>query len=136
MERSGERLTDGDTADRKDALLQAMSGAKDIAAMRTLLRRYICLRLRLPADTRESNLYNLVVYSVKLRMPGTDTRRLEARLAATDCHQTSYVVGRKTLLMMEIERGLNVCLTPEQAKQAQQLEAYADLLWEEMRHGC
>jgi hypothetical protein len=127
-------MTDIEAVADTEALLKAMRSAEDAAAMLVLLRRYVYLRLRLPPDTQENNVYNLVVYSVKLRLPGTDGKRLEARLATTDCHQTSYVVSRKTLLMMEIEQGLGVSLTPEQAKQAKRLETYAELLWEVMRH--
>lgn len=98
------------------------------------LRAYILFRLGLPEDTRERSLYRLVVYSVKLRMPGTDARQLEERLATADCHQTSYVVSRKNLLMMEIERGLNVRLSPEALDRIVTTEDYADALWETMSH--
>ena len=104
------------------------------SAFTEALRAYILFRLSLPEDTRERSLYRLVVYSVKLRMPGTDARQLEERLATTDCHQTSYVVSRKNLLMMEIERGLNIRLSPEALDRIVTTEDYADALWETMSH--
>ena len=67
-------------------------------------------------------------------MLGTDARQLEERLATTDCHQTSYVVSRKNLLMMEIERGLNIRLSPEALDRIVTTEDYADALWETMSH--
>lgn len=104
------------------------------SAFTEALRAYILFRLGLPEDTHERSLYRLVVYSVKLRMPGTNARQLEERLATTDCHQTSYVVSRKNLLMMEIERGLNVRLSPEALDRIVTTEDYADALWETMSH--
>ena len=104
------------------------------SAFTEALRAYILFRLSLPENTRERSLYRLVVYSVKLRMPGTDAQQLEERLATTDCHQTSYVVSRKNLLMMEIERGLNIRLSPEALDRIVTTEDYADALWETMSH--
>lgn len=118
----------------KAAAMQALLDSQDDAAFTRALRAYILLRLQLPQDTREMSLYRLVVYSVKLRMPGMDAKRLEERLATTDCHQTSYVVSKKNLLMMEIEKALGAKLSPEALDHIETTDDYAKALWEATGH--
>lgn len=119
----------------KELRMQAMRACRDREAFHSALCAYIFFRLNLPGDTRESSLYRLVVFSVKLRMPGMDAKRLEARLATADCHQTSYVVSKKNLLMMEIERGLGVRLDAGTLDHIETTADYARALWEAMQHG-
>ena len=118
----------------KAAQMREILAAEDEAAFSRALRGYILLRLNLPADTKEASLYRLVVFSVKLRMPGMDAKRLEERLATTDCHQTSYVVSKKNLLMMEIERALAVKLSFDTLDHIETTDDYAKALWEAMCH--
>lgn len=118
----------------KAAYMREMLAAADEAAFSCALRGYILLRLNLPDDTKEASLYRLVVFSVKLRMPGMDAKRLEERLATTDCHQTSYVVSKKNLLMMEIERALAVKLSFDALDHIETTDDYAKALWEAMCH--
>lgn len=118
----------------KASLMQSLLDARDFSAFSAALRAYILLRLQLPEDTRELSLYRLVVYSVKLRMPGIDAARLEERLATTDCHQTSYVVSKKNLLMMEIEKALSAKLAPETLDHIETTDDYTKALWEAIHH--
>ncbi len=92
------------------------------------MRDYILCRLGLPQETKETNLYYLVLYSVRIRMPDEDLKTLESRLATVDCHQTSYIVSKKTLLMMEIERGLSKHVSPDDADCADDIDKYAEVL--------
>lgn len=110
--------------------IQMLLSAQDAQSFAQALRVYILIRLKLPEKIREASLYGLVVYSVKLRVPGIDAKRLEERLATTDCHQTSYVVSKKNLLMMEIEKMIGVHLTPETLDHIETTDDYAAALWE------
>lgn len=119
-------MTESDRKKRFDAML----GARDKNVFRALLRDYILCRLGLPAETKETNLYYLVLYSVRIKMPDEDPKTLESRLATVDCHQTSYIVSKKTLLMMEIEHGLSKHVSSDDAVYADNIEKYAEVLWE------
>ena len=113
----------------REKQLDIMKEARDIASFSGALTGYILGRLGLPPETQENNLYYLVLYSVRLKMPGEDVATLESRLSTVDCHQTSYIVSKKTLLMMEIERGLALHITPEEAEYAEDIPKYAEILW-------
>lgn len=91
---------------------------------------YCKKRLNLPLDTQVKSLYYLVLYSVRLLMKDEDVKTLESRLATIDCHQTSYIVSKKTLLMMEIERLLNVKIDLSELDKCDDIEYYAKQLWE------
>ena len=99
------------------------------------LKEYVLFRLGLPEDTRETNIYLLVLYSVRIKMPDEDVKTLESRLATVDCHQTSYIVSKKTLLMMEIEREIDVHISPEESEKAETIPLYADALWRRKNDG-
>ena len=113
----------------RSLLAQAMRDASSEAHLYSSLRNYIIGRLELPEDTKENNLYYLVLYSVRLKMPNEDVATLESRLATVDCHQTSYIVSKKTLLMMEIEREYGASITADAACEVSSVEEYAKALW-------
>ncbi len=112
----------------REKQLRLMAEATDSAAFCALLREYILSRLGLPPETKEDNIYYLVLYSVRIKMPDEDVKTLESRLATVDCHQTSYIVSKKTLLMMEIERGLSVSISADDAEYAEDIPKYAEVL--------
>lgn len=118
-----------EAAAKRAEMLEKMRTATDFNAFSRALYEYICMRLSLPAGTKERDLYRLVVYSVKLRMKDVDTERLEERLATVDCHQTSYVVSRKNLMMMEIEKGIGVRMPAEMLDDVRTADDYAHALW-------
>ena len=118
---------------KNDAVLQAvekMKNSRDAVGFADALNSYILFRLGLPFDTKEKNIYYLVLYSVRIKMPSEDIKTLESRLATVDCHQTSYIVSKKTLLMMEIEQTLGVSIPAEKAADADDDDSYSALLWE------
>lgn len=117
---------------RMEAMRQSLSQE---AAFREAVARYLFHRLQLPEDTRERNLYRLVIYSVKRKMPGIDLIRLEERLATEDCHQTTYVVSKKHLLMLEIESALEIHLRDEDVENIQTVDDFADALRATWRTG-
>ena len=110
-------------------LAEKLASAADEAEFSKALFDYIIGRLELPRQTREKDIYLLVLYSVRLKMPNEDIKTLESRLATVDCHQTSYIVSKKTLLMMETEQIAGAHLSPEEAGEISDTDEYAAALW-------
>lgn len=117
---------------RMEAMRQSLSHE---SAFREAVARYVLCRLQLPEDTRERNLYRLVIYSVRRKMPGMDITHLEERLATEDCHQTTYVVSKKHLLMLEIETALDVHLRDEDVENVETVDDFARALHAAWRSG-
>ena len=124
-------MTDTD----REKLISDMKSAKSADGLFAPLYEYVKNRLELPSGTKETDIYRLVLYSVRLKMPGEDVKTLESRLATVDCHQTSYIVSKKTLLMMEIERALGATVSADDATSATSVEKYAKVLWEALENG-
>lgn len=122
------------TETEREKFISDIRSAGDPDAFFASLFNYIKTRLELPLDTKETNIYYLVLYSVRLKMPNEDVKTLESRLATVDCHQTSYIVSKKTLLMMEIERLLGVAVSADDATSAETVGSYAAVLWEAMKN--
>ena len=123
------------TDTEREKLISDMKSAKSADGLFAPLYEYVKNRLELPGGTKETDIYRLVLYSVRLKMPGEDVKTLESRLATVDCHQTSYIVSKKTLLMMEIEREIDVHISPEESEKAETLPLYADALWRRKNDG-
>ena len=119
----------------REELIYEMKSAKSADDLFAPLFKYIISRLGLPERTKETDIYYLVLYSVRLKMPNEDVKTLESRLATVDCHQTSYIVSKKTLLMMEIERALGATVSADDATSATSVEKYAKVLWEALENG-
>lgn len=122
------------TETEREKFISDIRSAGDPDAFFASLFNYIKTRLELPLDTKETNIYYLVLYSVRLKMPNEDVKTLESRLATVDCHQTSYIVSKKTLLMMEIERLLGVAVSADNATSAETVGSYAAVLWEALKN--
>lgn len=117
--------------------LALVQEANDASAFAEALKQYLLLRLRLPSDVCEDRITRLVVFSVKMQMPGVTF--VEEKLAGSDCHQTSYVTKKKCLLMMETERNLGAVLSDEALNRVETVSDYAEALWHakgEMMDGC
>lgn len=123
------------TDTEREKLISDMKSAKSADGLFAPLFEYVKSRLELPNGTKETDIYRLVLYSVRLKMPGEDVKTLESRLATVDCHQTSYIVSKKTLLMMEIERALGATVSADDATSATSVEKYAKVLWEALENG-
>ena len=119
----------------RDELVENMIKADNKSDFLAAVKKYIFFRLELPEGPRETNIYLLVLYSVRIKMPNEDVKTLESRLATVDCHQTSYIVSKKTLLMMEIEREIDVHISPEESEKAETIPLYADALWRRKNDG-
>lgn len=99
-----------------------------------LLRGYVLDRLGLPESVRETDLYELCVLSIKLRLHSLDAAAaedLEERLKKYDCHQTEAAVQKKVLLLMHVERLLAV--PPAHGGSIRTMEELSRYLYENVR---
>ena len=82
-----------------------------------VLKAEILRRLHLPV-LEEDNLMNLVIISVKLQTLGVSEQSLMESVDKYDCHQIGLVAKKKALLLLSIERDLEVCLDDDEAVEA------------------
>lgn len=114
--------------ERKE-FIEIMKQSKAYDEFENNVYKYILYRLALPDQTKEQSIYYLVLYSVRLKMPDEDVKTLESRLSTVDCHQTSYIVSKKTLLMMEIEKELGASIDYDDLDKSDNVKYYANVLW-------
>lgn len=82
----------------------------------TVLRKAILYKLMIESD--EDNLRNLVVLSIKSadkRVAGLSEEAIRQQITKYDCHQTSLVVQKKALLLIFIEKELDIHLSDDEA---------------------
>ena len=94
-----------------------------------LLKAAILQRLRLPS-LEEDNLMNLVILSVKMQTLGVSERKLLNSVDKYDCHQIGLVAKKKALLLLGIERDLDVHLDDDSAVGAKTVRDLCALLYE------
>ena len=81
------------------------------------LKAEILKRLHLPV-IEEDNLMNLVILSVKLQTHIVSEQSLIESVDKYDCHQIGLVAKKKALLLLGIEKDLEVCLDDDEAVEA------------------
>ena len=111
-------------------LLNQLDNVKSYSEFYNCIYNYCLRRLNLPNETKVKSMYYLVLFSVRIMMKEEDVKTLESRLATIDCHQTSYIVSKKTLLMMEIERILGVKIDISEVDKCDDVNYYINRLWE------
>ena len=94
-----------------------------------LLKAAILQRLRLPS-LEEDNLMNLVILSVKMQTLGISEKNLLNSVDKYDCHQIGLVAKKKALLLLGIERDLDVHLDDDSAVGAKTVRDLCALLYE------
>ena len=94
------------------------------------VHRYVCRRFQLEEDTSETDLYKLAVASIRKLKPGLTQKRVEELLAGSDCHQTTYAVQKKILIMMELERLMDVQISQDKVETIQTTKQCADIIYE------
>ena len=97
-----------------------------------LLKAEILRRLRLP-DLDEDDLMNLVILSVKLQTIAVSDQSLLESVDKYDCHQIGLVAKKKALLLLGIEKDLEVCLDDDEAVGAKTVKDLCTLILEEVR---
>lgn len=115
-----------------DEKLIEIKNASDFDEFYSKIYSYLLYRLELPSETQLKSIYYLVVYSLKRKMPDEDLSTLESRIGRADCHQTSYVVSKKALLMMEIEKALGVKIGTENVIYSDDFDYYTNVLWKKL----
>lgn len=102
------------------------------------IKRYVYARFLLPDDCQENDLYRLSVESIRMLSGGkAQEAELIRRLAKPDCHKTSSAVQKKVLLIMGIEKQLDINLQDEEAEKIDTLEELSEAVfcsWEKKRH--
>lgn len=71
-----------------------------------LIRQVVLMKLQLPLNVEEINIYKLCVLSIKLQA-GEMTEDIVNRINKFDCHNIDAAVKKKVLLIMWLERQLN-----------------------------
>lgn len=71
-----------------------------------LIRQVVLMKLQLPLNVEEINIYKLCVLSIKLQA-GKMTEDIVNRINKFDCHNIDAAVKKKVLLIMWLERQLN-----------------------------
>ena len=97
-----------------------------------LLKAEILRRLRLQ-ELEEDNLMNLVILSVKLQTLGVSGQKLLSSVDKYDCHQIGLVAKKKALLLLSIEKDLEVCLDDDDAVEAKTVGDLCALLIQTVR---
>ena len=118
--------------DEKEKMIVLIKSATNYDDFAKRLFDYFLFRLEIPYDVSITSIYYLVLYSIRIKMPGEDIKTLEERISKVDCHQTSYVVSKKALLMMEVERMLNVKIGMDNIVQCDDFDYYTHVLWEKI----
>ena len=76
---------------------------------------------------------NLVVLSVKLQTTAISEKKLLESVDKYDCHQIGLVAKKKALLLLGIEKDLEVCLDDDEAVGAKTVKDLCTLILEEVR---
>lgn len=99
-----------------------------------LLKAEILRRLRL-SDVDEDDLMKLVILSVKLQTLGVSEEKLLNSVEKYDCHQTGLVAKKKALLLLGMEKDLDVHLDDDRAVNAKTVDDLCQLFLQEMQEG-
>lgn len=88
-------------------------------AMCTSLRNAVCSRLMIDAEKAETdNIRKLCILSIRRQMSenvGLSDREIVRQIEKYDCHQTNLVTQKRVLLMLYVERELNIQIGDDEA---------------------
>ena len=115
-------------------LLLRLAEEGDTEGFQNALRKYVLLRLGLPEDIFQTDLYQLCLMSLKLQLHGAGAvsgAALEDRLKKYDCHRTEAAVQKKVLLMMHLERMMEV--KPASGGSIRTMEEFGKYLFSQLR---
>lgn len=117
-------------AQKKLADFQTSIYAKQYKKAAFHLQEAICAKLMIPF-VEEPSIRNLVILSIKLQEGMTNkaaSNIILHQVVKYDCHQTSLVAKKKTLLIMFIEKNLGITLNDDEAVKADTTLHLAELL--------
>ena len=88
-------------------------------AMCTSLRNAVCSRLMIDAEKAETDdIRKLCILSIRRQMSenvGLSDREIVRQIEKYDCHQTNLVTQKRVLLMLYVERELNIQIGDDEA---------------------
>ena len=88
-------------------------------AMCTSLRNAVCSRLMIDAEKAETDdIRKLCILSIRRQMSenvGLSDREIVRQIEKYDCHQTNLVTQKRVLLMLYVERELNIRIGDDEA---------------------
>lgn len=90
-------------------------------------------------EEKETNLRRLVILSIKrqdARNKNLPEQWIERQVGKYDCHQTSLAAQKKILLLMFLERKLNIFLSEPETEGLDTLEQLACVYADHLREGC
>ena len=115
-ERAKKYLKEFKEAVRREA---ANNEAVNQEAMCTSLRNAVCSRLMIDAEKAETdNIRKLCILSIRRQMSenvGLSDREIVRQIEKYDCHQTNLVTQKRVLLMLYVERELNIQIGDDEA---------------------
>ena len=104
------------------------------------IKKAVCLKLMIP-ETEETSLNRLLISSILMaddRAGGTghpSPGQTEQLMHKTDCHRISLLVHKKVLLILFIEKELNIKFTDEEASSIEDTRELASLALKYLK-GC
>lgn len=101
------------------------------------LQKAVCLKLMIP-ETRETDLKTLLITSIRTADAAREhmsPEQTELLMHKTDCHRVSLLAHKKVLLIMFIEKELNLKFTNEEASSIEDTKDLA-LLAANYLKGC
>lgn len=115
-ERAKKYLKEFKEAVRREA---ANNEAVNQEAMCTSLRNAVCSRLMIDAGEAETDdIRKLCILSIRKQMSenvGLSDREIVRQIEKYDCHQTNLVTQKRVLLMLYVERELNIQIGDDEA---------------------
>lgn len=103
-------------------------GQKNRETLKPLLKKAVCCKLMIPEDETD-DIKKLIILSIK-RQNKADALLpdavIQSKIEKYDCHQSSLVLQKKTLLTFFIERELGLHWTDEEAVQIASIDDLCD----------
>ena len=106
-------------------------------AMCASLRNAVCSRLMIDAGEAETDdIRKLCILSIRRQMSenvGLSDREIVRQIEKYDCHQTNLVTQKKVLLMLYVERELNIQIGDDEAVEISTTEDLARVSADKLR---
>lgn len=102
-----------------------------------ILKKAVNRKLMLQED-EEEQIRNLIILSIKQqdkKAGNLSDEVIKKQIKKYDCHQTSLVAQKKTLLLMFIERELGITLDDDEAVGIETMEQLAEVFTKHMMEG-
>lgn len=102
---------------------------RDRTLLGRLCREYLLIRLRLDGCTHGENLYQLCVLSIKKNHPVASTSTSDDALDTYDCSREELAIRKKTLLIISMEKLLDIRLDDDLASDMETVTQLSDAIY-------